>query len=50
MEFFDVLDELGKFIDYYEFKQAVINKDKDFVIHEESYSMLLECLNNYINK
>lgn len=35
-----------KFIGYNEFKQAVINKDKNFWIHEEGFSMLFNCLDN----
>lgn len=35
-----------KFMGYNEFKQAVMNKDKDFWIHEEGFQMLFNCLDN----
>lgn len=37
-----------KFIGYKEFKQAVINKNKNFWIHEEGFRMLFDFLDNYI--
>ena len=39
-----------KFIGYKEFKQAVINKDKNFWIHEEGFRMLFDYLDNYITE
>ncbi len=38
-----------KFIGYHEFKQAVINKDKSYWIHEEGFRKLFECLDQYID-
>lgn len=38
-----------KFIGYNEFKEAVINKDKKYWIHEEGFSMLFDYLDSYIN-
>jgi isopentenyldiphosphate isomerase len=37
-----------KFIGYNEFKQAVINKDESFWIHDEGFNMLFNCLDQYI--
>lgn len=37
-----------KFMDYKIFKQAILNKDKSFWIHEEGFRMLLDYLDNYI--
>lgn len=37
-----------KFMGYDEFKQVVINKDKNFWIYEEGFTMLFNSLDNYL--